>query len=129
MVAYSFKKQFAEPIDLGTKTHTIRANGKRRHARPGETLQLYMSMRTKQCRKLKETPCTASAQVRLYLAAGRFRIVLDGAVLDVPQSEAFARRDGFPSLRDMAAYWQKEHPALDVFQGTVTSWAEGGCFT
>jgi hypothetical protein len=57
MVAYSFKDRFIVPIslglnipydvdhvvdvDAGPKRQTIRAIGLRRHARPGETLQLY----------------------------------------------------------------------------------------
>lgn len=41
MVAYSFQPRFAAPIEQGLKTHTLRAAGKRRHARVGEALQLY----------------------------------------------------------------------------------------
>lgn len=71
MVAYSFKKQFIRPILIGLgaplspdefavgmdefgnvsrpvgKRQTIRALGKRRHARPGELVSLYFGMRTK----------------------------------------------------------------------------------
>ncbi|MEJ0016825.1 MAG: ASCH domain-containing protein [Acetobacteraceae bacterium] len=46
MVAYSFKRDFAAPILAGIKRQTIRAD-RRRHARPGEVLQLYTGMRTK----------------------------------------------------------------------------------
>lgn len=45
MVAYSFQKRFVEPIRSGRKRQTIRADRKR-HARPGEVLQLYSGMRT-----------------------------------------------------------------------------------
>lgn len=48
MVAYSFKRQFGPPILAGTKGGTIR-NDRKRHARPGEELQLYHGMRTKSC--------------------------------------------------------------------------------
>lgn len=68
MVAYSFKKRFVDPIRVGLssvslsfdcqpKRQTIRSIGKRRHARPGETLQLYTAMRTKQCRKIGDARC------------------------------------------------------------------------
>lgn len=39
MVAYSFRKRFGPPILAGTKAQTIRADRKR-HARPGEEVQL-----------------------------------------------------------------------------------------
>jgi hypothetical protein len=47
VVAYSFRQQFRPPILAGTKRQTIRADRKR-HARPGEQLQLYTGMRTRQ---------------------------------------------------------------------------------
>jgi hypothetical protein len=57
MVAYSFKERFAEPILNGTKGGTIRASRKGPlraatggHAKPGEELQLYTDMRTRNCR-------------------------------------------------------------------------------
>ena len=50
MVAYSLKPRFIPPILSGAKRQTIRAISRRRHAIPGETLQLYTGMRTKQCR-------------------------------------------------------------------------------
>jgi hypothetical protein len=84
MVAYSFKKQFIAPILSGVfgvaaglplppgenyfpKRQTIRAIGKRRHARPGEMIQLYTAMRTKQCRKLGEARCVSVQTVKLFI--------------------------------------------------------------
>lgn len=52
MAAYNFQKRFATLIESGDKNHTIRRIGKRRHASPGEAIQLYTGMRTKFCRKL-----------------------------------------------------------------------------
>jgi hypothetical protein len=57
MVAYSFQPMFELPIVLGTKRQTIRAAGKRRHARAGDTLQLYLGMRTPRCRLLATASC------------------------------------------------------------------------
>ena len=50
MVAYSFNSRFEVAIREGWKTQTIRA-GRKRHARPGEMLQLFCGMRTAHCRK------------------------------------------------------------------------------
>lgn len=88
MVAYSFKKMFVPPIQVGLglksadhvfeieqpdgtfkfttvrpKRQTIRQEGKRRHAKAGETTQLYHAMRTKQCFKIGEGRCTKTAAI------------------------------------------------------------------
>ncbi len=97
MVAYSFKQRFLDPIVSGTKTQTIRGNGKRRHARVGDSLQLYCGMRTKACMKIIADPiCT----------------------LDL---EAFARMDGFANLSDMSAFWMENHGVGDQV-GTLIGW-------
>jgi hypothetical protein len=50
MVAYSFHRQFVDPIRQGVKTGTVRA-ARMRHANVGERIQLYTAMRTKHCRR------------------------------------------------------------------------------
>lgn len=69
MVAYNFQSRFAGPIKRGEKSHTIRKNGKRRHARPGEPLQLYTGMRTKSCKKIivKDPVCVFCKTIRIYI--------------------------------------------------------------
>ena len=53
MVLYGFKNQFAPLVANGSKVHTIRDYRKDdRHAKPGDRLQLYTGLRTKQCKKL-----------------------------------------------------------------------------
>ena len=133
MVAYSFKSRFAIPISVGLgqiehipnteyvpKRQTIRANGKRRHARPGETLQLYYGMRTRQCRKIGDARCTEAVPVIFYPKTGA--ILLNGKILTARQSTRFAKSDGFMSIFDMMAFWQKEHPGVEKFEGTVIRW-------
>lgn len=68
MVAYSFQKRFVPKILAGLepgpwlpgmKRHTMRQPrlGRSRHARPGDTIQLYMGMRTKHCRQIARVRC------------------------------------------------------------------------
>lgn len=145
MPAYSFKKRFVEPIRVGLnlppsveafaagmdkfgnvtrplpKRQTIRAIGKRRHARPGETLQLYTAMRTKQCEKIGEATCTEVVPIEIFVGrhdmvirSGRDRIT--GDLVD-----AFARLDGFFNRVDMHAFWLKEH-GLGEFKGVLIRW-------
>ncbi|GJD72603.1 ASCH domain-containing protein [Methylobacterium goesingense] len=127
MVAYSFKKQFGPPILAGTKAQTIRADRKR-HARPGEELQLYTGMRTKHCRLVARVPCIAVEPVRLVFSrrgpSELFEIA--GTPLSPRKMIRFAHADGFDSLDAMNRCWWAEHPpeegdTLD-FTGVVICW-------
>lgn len=93
MVAYSYKGRFVAPIRVGLglpvfdlhyelggylpgqpilpKRQTIRANGRRRHARPGETLQHYRGMRTTKCFKIGAGRCFQTSAIRLFVESGR----------------------------------------------------------
>ena len=127
MVAYSFKKQFGPPILAGTKAQTIRADRKR-HARPGEELQLYTGMRTKHCKLVARVPCIAVEPVRLVFsrrgASELFRVA--DQLIPPASLERFAQADGFPSVEAMARFWWAEHPpeegdTLD-FTGVAIRW-------
>lgn len=131
MVAYSFNKGFVAPIRAGTKRQTIRLPRKR-HARPGEELQLFTGMRTKHCELIGRATCTGVHEVRLDFAAGTVEI---DAVLVLTQPEdldEFARRDGFTPRRAddfarrpwlfMRMWWSQVHPGLDVFNGVLIRW-------
>jgi hypothetical protein len=104
MPAYNFKPRFIEPIKAGTKTQTIRPVGRRRHARPGERIQLYTGMRTSVCKKILERdPICISVQSCVLDFRGRVRpvIVVDGRQLSFANMIEFAKRDGFDSLKEM----------------------------
>ncbi len=126
MVAYSFKARFAQPILDGTKLGTIRANGKRRHARAGEALQLYTGMRTRQCRKVKDETCVATLPIFLNLHPyfGLVTARIEATVLRAGQIKRLAREDGFLDEDDMAAFWFEEHGKGDAFDflGSLIRW-------
>ena len=127
MVAYSFKKRFGPPILAGTKGQTIRADRKR-HARPGQELQLYTGMRTKHCTLLGRSPCLSVMPVRLCFsvrtASAPFEV--GGRILDWSEMEVFARADGFEDIADMARFWWAEHPPNHgdtiAFEGVLIRW-------
>ncbi len=121
MVAYSFKARFAEPILAGTKLQTIRADRKR-HARPGEELQLYTGMRTKQCKLIRVARCVEVKPVMLAFVSASGAAIRVGDHFQADQ-EAFARADGFTDVADMRAFWAKEHPGVDTFEGVLIRWA------
>lgn len=129
MVAYSFKKHFAPKIIDGSKPQTIRATrtGKVPHVRPGQALQLYTGMRTKQCRKIGDAVCLSVEPIRIsftpklspqIMVQGPIRRLYEG-----DQLEEFARRDGFEGWLDMVAFWRKEHGGdLVTFDGVLITW-------
>lgn len=145
MVAYSFQKQFAEPILSGQKLQTIRAPRKR-HARPGETLQLFTGMRTRHCKKIAEKKCVAVLPVVIMFDLFNGRVFvhkdypfktednlwrMDCQIIEEnhyylqANKEDFARRDGFESWDHMAAFWAQHHgmgKPNDYFVGVLIGW-------
>lgn len=132
MVAYSFKKMFVPAIRAGLcervegwptpKRQTIRAD-RRRHARPGEEIQLYTGMRTKQCMLIGRARCVSVEPIGLYFALKK--IVIGGAI---PQSvrtsatlDEFARDDGFRDFDGMRSFWATTHGS-EKFDGVIIRW-------
>lgn len=140
MVAYSFNRRFEVPILAGTKCGTIRAVGRRRHARAGETVQLYVGMRTRQCRLIGKAVCTSADPIEITVESWsrgpritRISIGSGGPVLNpLSDLDAFARRDGFENADEMAAFWWTTHRALIscgetlAFSGLLIRWASLG---
>lgn len=137
MVAYSFKKRFVPRIRAGLglpdlepvalpKLQTIRALGKRRHARPGETLQLYTAMRTKQCAKIGDARCISVEPVALvpHVDESLRAVQINGGPVTraIGALDIFARLDGFDDWADLVSFWQTEHPAVRMFEGVLIRW-------
>lgn len=123
MVAYSFNKRFIAPILAGTKTGTIRAVGKRRHAEAGDLLQLYTAMRTKYCALILQTPCTETVDILLAFK-GRTRIETRGneTIRSASLLDRFAVSDGFTDFADMREFWREQHNVAR-FSGRWARWA------
>ena len=122
MVAYSFKGQFAPYILNGLTAQTIRAERKR-HAMPGETMQLYTGMRTKHCRLIGTATCFSIQQITIDLLANG--ITIDGYTLrGWKDLDALAMRDGFDGWLSMRAFWHDNHPAMSVFSGVLIRWTD-----
>lgn len=146
MVAYSFKRRFVEPIRAGLglplsaeafaagmdefgnvparprpKRQTIRAIGKRRHARPGETLQLYHGMRSRDCFKIGEARCVSITSIHINVKKHSMPTSIDGVHVVGGRLRDFAREDGFDHAEDMHAFWIEEH-GLGLFAGVLIKW-------
>lgn len=120
MVAYSFKRRFIAPILAGTKRQTIRAERKR-HARPGEELQLFTGMRTKQCRLLGRATCLTVQPIRMFIKARC--VESEGDTISCRLgTDTFACADGFKTRDELAAFWADNHPGIDPFSGVLITW-------
>lgn len=140
MVAYSFKQRFIKPIEAGLssvalsfdpppKRQTIRAIGKRRHARAGEILQLYYGMRTKQCRSIGVARCVSAHEIRISIGGGNIVIAPGTEDFELIRGRdhlnEFARSDGFADWPDMQEFWRQEHgdlTRLGPFVGVMIRW-------
>lgn len=131
VVAYSFKRRFVTPIQVGLgiqqhipgtefvpKRQTIRAD-RRRHARPGEELQLYCGMRTKGCFLIGRARCLSIVPVRIDMR--RETINADGITFAGMNLNGFAQADGFPNWMEMRNFWREEHGVLP-FRGVLIRW-------
>ena len=127
MVAYSFKPGFVAEILARRKRQTIRLPRKR-HARPGEDLQLFTGPRMKPIR-IGGAVCHRVCDVRLDF--DKHEVSIDDAILitgDAALNE-FAIRDGFGSSRSglapweyMDRWWHLTHRDLRVFPGVLVDW-------
>lgn len=146
MVAYSYKGRFVAPIRVGLglpvqdehrelgdyqpgqiikpKTQTIRADGKRRHARPGETIQNYYGMRQPKCFKIGDARCTAADPILVYVEADHIEVKGRSHLRTLAELDAFAQSDGFADWSQMKAFWLEEHDGkhLGPFVGVLIRW-------
>lgn len=132
MVAYSFQKRFVEPIRWGLgldipdgvlapKRQTIRAEGKKRHARPGELIQLYYGLRTKHARRIGVARCTSVSGIRIQVGLGIISVDDYPAIRDDADLDAFAQLDGFADWPDMRQFWIDNHVGVQ-FTGLLIKW-------
>jgi len=119
MVAYSFQRRFAEPIQTGRKTHTMRPQRKR-HARVGEPVQLYCGMRTRDCFKILDPDpiCILVAPILL----GPWGIEIDGVqIRDWDKRNDYAVTDGFENWRQLRRFFIQTY-GTGTWEGVLVKW-------
>lgn len=132
MVAYSFRPRFVRPIEVGLgiikdqfvypKTHTVRAIGRKRHARTGEKVQLYTGLRTKAAKKIGEATCNRTAPIVLEFGDLGVWITIDGKRLSKDQTHDFAHSDGFRTLDEFMMFWADNHDCPTKWSGIIIYW-------
>lgn len=126
VVAYSFKPQFEEALRSGDKAQTIRALGKRRHARPGEMVQIYVGMRTANCRLLFQSECVEVVPItidQVHMGVDSeghptWKVKIDGRRLSPKEITDLALADGFPNRYDFYRFFEDRLP----FEGVLIRW-------
>ena len=114
--AFDFNPEFASAVESGTKLQTIRRT---KRAKPGDRLQLYTGLRTRDCRKLGEGVCTLVDHVGIRPDGITFGNV-DKHPRDIDE---FARADGFTDFDAMVAWFANKYGS-PYFQGFVHGWSK-----
>jgi hypothetical protein len=125
MVAYNFQRRFESLLSDGLKKQTIRPP----RARPtvvGDSLQIYVGLRTKGCRKIinPDPICIYAGQIRIDRHLG-FRpqsLPFHYGYLRVTDraANAIARADGFDDFRQLKEFIDKIYGL--PFYGCLIRW-------
>lgn len=114
MGLYNFQPRFVPKIRSGEKTHTIRAI-RINPDKPGNTLHLYIGLRTRSVELLMRVPCT---KVETISIDEDQQVQIGGEYLALDEREALARRDGFDNFAEMMRFWNGRLP----FYGHIIHW-------
>ena len=114
MVAINFSPKFAEAVETGHKTQTIRQSAR---AKAGQALQLYTGQRTKACRKLADAVCVDCT----YVGLTKDRVTLGDASRFPGDMDDFARADGFRDYSEMWAWFSARYET-NSFTGFIIRW-------
>ena len=132
MAALSYNGRFVEYVENGllnrpgrTKSQTIR-NFRKYPIKPGETLYHYYAMRTKHCKKLGESVCSAVNKIKIRardvtVFANNHKYHL--RIYKQYDLDQFALLDGFANWREMKLWWTITHGAdCFPFVGQLIMW-------
>lgn len=116
---FNFKRQFADDVQSGRKTRTIRPNRKDgRRPVSGDIACCYTGLRTRSSRLLREAPVERCRAIRI---SGR-DLIVDGRLLSYEEKQEFARADGFATLEAFFQFFLDQYGGSD-FDGFCTEWS------
>lgn len=118
----NFRMEFARLVESGAKPHTIRA--KRVDGRdplPGDTLHLYVGLRTKSARLIRREVCDYTHEITIQPSAGNVHhILLGGKPLSQTEIEMLAQADGFSGGAEFVRYFEETYRL--PFTGLLIGW-------
>lgn len=122
MVAYNFARVFVDPIRAGEKSQTIRPPRKR-HARVGEPVQLYVDQRSSRCEKIVDPDpvCLSVSPIHLCVDDRIISTIAIGGAI-VRDMRSFAMADGFETLAEMHRFFSGQY-GVGRFEGVLIRWA------
>lgn len=126
MPAIGFKKEFEVELDFGIKRQTIRRFRKRGQPKVGDTLSLYIGMRTPSCKLIRKATCTAVTPITILWNR---TVILNGVVLSAREKKLLALADGFVSTKEFLQFFKKTYSlkvdCQEGFEGCVIEWDLG----
>ena len=128
-----FKRRFASFVEEGSKTHTIRAIGKRRAFRPGDICDCFVDTRQKTMRCLGRFKCVRVEEITItefFNPMIPLAISINGQLLSTDETEALLYRDGFrdkggetyESIHHAAEFWKDRLANGKPFHGHLIHW-------
>lgn len=129
MVGYSFKGRFREPIEARTKTQTMRAVGKKRHAKKGELITMttgdrFHPVKFGAARAIIVAPVTLDFEGRHAFWILQREHAPDVQMdIEGPQLDVFARSDGFEDWADLASFFRQTYGA-PAWSGIRIFWGD-----
>ena len=117
MALFNFMKQFAEKVEMGRKTQTIRKY--RKYAiKKGETLYLYTGLRQRNSCKIGEGICTEIQDV--YISEFPAVIFINDKIISQTEAEDLAKNDGFSDFAELYEWFEATHGM--PFYGQLIKW-------
>lgn len=133
-----FQKQFVADVLSGKKKQTMR-DLRKRPFRPGDDLQMYHGLRTKQCQKLGDSVCTVTKEIvvrsmestvnkgswpmwKSSIYTNHNYLNDNNLNLKLCLYDAFARADGFRDFNNMCDWIFKTHPKCRHDEGKGFTW-------
>ncbi len=124
MPSLNFKKEFVPGIralldtnfrkrtGIKPKSTTIRKKRKN-PVKKGDRLFLYFGLKTKYCQKLGEIICVKAEDIRMVVVPSTdgydLSIIIDGVEMSAAEINAFAKKDGFASVKDLIRWFKKAY--------------------
>ena len=118
-----YKNQFVPKIESGIKCHTIRAKRKN-PIKQGDTLHHYANVRQKSMRLISKNECTKVQEIEIRIKDGKIDVWVGQAHINGRTLEKLVLHDGFNSVEEFQAFWEK-HPSSKTDKSGVTLSFEG----